>query len=78
MDCPTAETLFDDYIRETTDHVKAAVKLSNFVGSEEQFAAAKRRATETYGKSEAAFSALAKHRAEHDCMGASPNKPTKI
>ena len=45
MDCPTTETLFDDYIRETTDHVNAAVKFSSFADSE-QFAGAKRRATE--------------------------------
>ena len=72
MDCPTAGTLFEDYVRATRSRVNAAVKLSNFVGSEEQFADAKRRSTETYAKSEAAFSAFAKHRAEHDCMGAPP------
>ena len=74
MECPTAETLFEDYIKATKDHIDAAVKLSNLVGSEAHFADAKRRATETFAKCEAAFSALTKHRAEHNCLAPSPEQ----
>lgn len=77
MECPTAKALFEDYIRATRDHVEAAVKLSNLVGSQEQFADAKRCATETYAKCEAAFSALAKHRAEYNCLERQAAKNTK-
>ena len=72
MGRPTAATLFEDYIRVTRAHIEAAVKLSSFEGSQEQFADAKRRVAETYAKCEATFSALAKHRAEHNCLGRLP------
>jgi hypothetical protein len=38
MGRPAAATLFEDYIRVTRAHIEAAVKLSSFEGSQEQFA----------------------------------------
>jgi hypothetical protein len=74
MECPTADTLFEDYIKATRDHIDAAVKLSNLVGSQEGFIVAKHHAAETFAKCEAAFSALTKHRAEHNCLAAFPEQ----
>jgi hypothetical protein len=76
MDCPTAETLFEDYIRATRNHIDAAVKLSNLVGSEAHFAEARRHSAETFAKCEATFAALTKHRSEHNCMAPSPAQPS--
>ena len=71
VDCPIAESLLEDAIRATRDHVNAAENLSKCVGSPEHFAPAKLHAQQTYEECQAAFSALAKHRAEHKCVLAS-------
>jgi hypothetical protein len=71
IECPMAETLFEDYIRATRDHIDAVVRLDNMVGSPEQFAVGKAHAQQTYERCQAAFSALQKHGLEHNCFLAS-------
>jgi hypothetical protein len=54
MECPTAETLLEDYVKATRGYVDAAIKLFNLVRSQEGLIAAKRHAAETFAKCEAA------------------------
>jgi hypothetical protein len=68
MECTKALTLFEKYTDATKDFVEAAITASNFVGSREESAQSRKRADETYANCQSAFSALMKHRTEHDCL----------
>jgi hypothetical protein len=68
MECTKALTLFEKYTSATKDFVEAAIASSNFVGSREECAQVRQRADETYANCQLAFSALMKHRTEHDCL----------
>jgi hypothetical protein len=65
--CSTAETLFEHYIRATTEYFQAADKLSNLVGVHDQFVGAKRHTQQAGAKCRIARLAIEKHRLEHNC-----------
>jgi hypothetical protein len=69
MECSTATALLDDYTTATTEYFEAVDKLSNLVGSHDQFAIAKRYTERAFAKCHAAGLAMEKHRAEHNCGG---------
>jgi len=72
MGRPTAATLFEDDIRVTRAHIEAEESSPVLRGRKSSLRDAKRRVAETYAKCEATFSALAKHRAEYNCLGRVP------
>jgi hypothetical protein len=73
FNCPTADTLLDDYSKATTEYFKAADKLSNLVGLHDEFVDAKLRTEEASANCIVTRLALEKHRLEHNC-GQHPQK----
>lgn len=67
MECQTAQALFESYSGAANEHFDAADKLSNVVGSHDEFEAADRQAKQTSRKCREARWALEKHRLEHGC-----------
>ena len=67
MECPTAQVLFESYSVAAHEYSDAAYKLSNFVGSHDEFEAAERQAQKTSRKCREARSALEEHRLKHGC-----------
>jgi hypothetical protein len=65
--CPTADALFEHYIRATTEYFVAADDLSNLVGLHDQFVVAKRQTEQTHAKCRLARLALKNHYLEHNC-----------
>lgn len=62
-----ADTLLDDYAEATLACCEVAETIFEFVGSDDQFEKARLRARQTYGKCEAARSALETHPEHHRC-----------
>jgi hypothetical protein len=69
MECSTATALLDDYTRATTEYCEVVDKLSNLVGSHDEFAVAKRYTEQVFAKCHAVRLAMQKHRADHNCGG---------
>ena len=67
MECPTANSLFDDYARASVKYFEAVSKLSDLVGSHSKFEQVRLCARQRYAKCKAARSALNAHRVEHNC-----------
>jgi hypothetical protein len=67
MECPTAKTLVEEYTRAATEYFEAVDRLTNLVGSHDQFAVAQRQVEQTNAKCIAAGLALERHRVEHNC-----------
>ena len=65
MECPTAQALFEDLSAATMEYFYSADKLSNLVGSHDQFVAAQQSGKQANVKWQGARLALEKHRLEH-------------
>lgn len=70
MECPTARALFEDYARAAAEYFEAVDKLSQLVGSHEEFEVAKRRTDEKSAQCREIRIALENHRLEHNCHAA--------
>jgi len=68
INCATADALLDNYSKATSEYVKAADKLSNLVGSHDEFVDAKMCTEQASAKCILTRLALEKHRLEHKCM----------
>jgi len=66
-DCPTAKSLFEDYVKATVEYFEAAENLSNLVGSHDLFVVAASHTEQAGEKCQAARLAINKHRLEHNC-----------
>jgi hypothetical protein len=66
--CPTAQALFENYSVAAHEYSDAANKLSNFVGSHDEFEAAERQAQQTSRKCRGARSALARNPARAEAI----------
>ena len=66
MECSTATTLLDDFVRATTDYFAASDKLATVVGRPE-FEEEKKHAAQARQKCGMTRSALQLHREQHHC-----------
>ncbi len=67
MECPIAQSLFEDYSNLATQYFGAVDILSDLVGAHQDFSDAKRRTDQLKTKCQVARLALENHRAEHNC-----------
>jgi hypothetical protein len=66
-ECPTAQVLLENYFVAANEYFDAADKLSNCVGSHNEFEVAQQHAQQIHAQCGAALAALEKHRREHRC-----------